>query len=236
MRHDIHPARLLAFALLCVLACHIGAFALDIAALKFGYLRGWPYATGNYWLGRPLPPGTFCLAPGGIPATLAEIVDIAIWPYDKRPAPVAFWGLEEFSLSLDLNIIFACLLAQLGTPALLLGLRQTRRKFCLRKVHLLRALCLGIPFFAASFIAVQAACSLAAWLIENPYTDRGAQAAAGAAVILSTEILWWWCFCRRYLKAPHALGVACAGALIAALLCVLLALLIHSNLLWNLLA
>ncbi len=245
MRHEIQPVRLLAFALLCLLVCHIGAFATDIAALKFGYLDGWPYASGRLmpiWPGMtpppaamPLPPGVIFLAPGGVPVTFEQIADLAIWPYGMRAASTPFGRPYGMSLSFQLEIIGACALAQLGTPALLLGLRQTRRQFRLRKVHILRALCLGIPFFAASFVAVQLACSLTTWLFVGALADRGAQATVGAAVFLSAQVFWWWCFCSRYLKAPHALGVACAGAIIAALLCVILALLVHSNLLWSLL-
>ena len=246
MRHEIQPMRLLAFSLLCLLVCHTGAFALDVAAVRFGYLGGWQYASGSsfaFSIGVTLtpaappatPPGALFVAPGGIPVTPDQIMELAVWPYGVHPGSGPTWMPGGLSLSLDLQIILACALAQCGTPTLLLGLRQTRHQFRLRKVHILRALCLGIPFFAASFVAVQLACSLAAWVALGIFLDRGALAAVGAAVFLSAEIFWWWCFCSRYLKAPHALGVACSGAIIAALLCVILALLSHSNLLWSLL-
>lgn len=239
MIHEIKPASLLLFVLLTLVLGHFGAIGADLLALRFGFLGGWGRSGGPWTFSYgasltppPPPPGTLFVALSG-PVSAGDLIELAVWPYGTQPGAAPF--RPGPALSLDLEVIIACGLAQLGTPALLIGLRQTRRKFRLRKVHVLRAVCLGVPFFVALFLIVQLAVQLVGALLSwrGNFLGAGGQATVGAVVFLSIEVLWWWCFCRRYLKAPHALGLACAGAALAALLCMLLGLVLHAGLLWT---
>lgn len=243
MSHEIVPSRLLVFAILSVLVLHIGAICIVLSATRFGFVSGW-WPQSQFFVSYRVPIGSALPPPSnglwlynGTPVSLDDLAPLITWPY------VGFIGIpvgtgQIVGVRLSADEILACALAQFGTPFVLLMLPQTRRMHRLREVHILRAVCLGIPFAACVYVVLQLPIILKALVLPNVYIS-GQDAAivvSCAGVFLILQTLWWWSFCRGYLRIPHALGVACAGSAIGALACILAAVILNAGVLMRLLA
>lgn len=240
MVHEVRVGRLLLFAAALFLLMHVLAASLAIAATKYGDLRFWQPAAVRAYNANPPPtnnlrpptapwtppPNALFFAPNGWAVTLEDVIHLALWPYDTAPG-FRLAGGAVIGVQLSSEIIFACLFVQLGTPLLLLCLRQTRRTFRLRKVHILRAMCLGVPFYVLAFTlanSVVGACVLLDVVPAWTHEGKVLLISLGIGVFLLCLVLWWWCFARAYLRAPHALGIAIAGSTISVLLFAMIAL------------
>lgn len=240
MVHPIVPGRLVVFALAIVASCHVLAVALVLVALRYGVLVDWtppPYtAAMSRWAATPPPGVPFFSRQFQVHAS--DLVQLAVCPYGTTPQfPLASGARIGVTLSLDGTL--AVVLTALGPALLLVGLRQTRRQFRLRKLHLLRSALLGVPFAIASFLtmdAVAGAFVLAGAVSAWDQNGRLILGLIGAATLLIVQTLWWWSFTRCYLRAPHALGIACAGELLGGLLTIGLALATGSRLLHDIIS
>lgn len=247
MEHPVRPGRLVIFALGALLATHLLTGAMAVMALRFFWLGGWlpvrAYQNQNWAVtsapetGQSWMDGAVFTAAGAYQVTWEDVLVLVSWPYNTQPG--AWLGGFRFGIDLNAQAIAACLCAQLGTPLLLLGLRQTRRRFRLRPEHVLRGVCLGVPFFLISYVIVQCAIGSAMLVFQlDPWSIRGRErlGLTGAGAFLLAQTLWWWSFARLYLRAPHALGISVAGAVLGGLVCVLGALLLDLQVLYQFLA
>lgn len=235
MEHPVRPVRLAVFALGTLLGAHLLTGAMAVLALRFFWLGGWlpvrayqvqPWALPSVGPGASGWNSVVFSTSRGDQVTLEDLAWLLAWPYNTQPG--AWFGMFRIGIDLNAQAILMCLCAQLGPPLLLLGLRQTRKRFRLRPEHVLRSVCLGVPFFVASYVIVQCAIGSAMLLGIQVWTMRGRELLGliGAAAFVLAQTAWWWSFVRMYLRAPHALGISIAGAVLGGLVCVLAALLL----------
>jgi hypothetical protein len=244
MSHQIVPSRLLIFAILSVLALHIGAICTVLSATRFGFVSGW-WPQSQFFVSYRVPIGSSPPPPpsnglwlyNGTPVSFDDLAPLITWPY------VGFTGIpigtgQIVGVRLSADEILACALAQFGTPFVLLMLPQTRRKHRLREAHILRAVCLGIPFAACVYVVLQLPIIVKTLVLPNVYISGQDTVIAllCACIFLLLQTLWWWSFCRRYLHIPHAMGVAAAGSAIGAMVCILIAIILNAGVLMRLLA
>jgi hypothetical protein len=246
MEHEIRAGRLLAFAALFVLMVHLAAIATMIAAAWAPgiYLNGWrpqswvfpvpPTASSTPMPippPAPPPPGAIVLwHDQGKPVLLDDIRPLIVWPYDYSVSTASGRRIVSF----DYDVLIGCSAPMLGTPLVFLLLRQTRRRFKLRKLHLLRALCLSGPVVLVTTLLAptiaNAASGMAIWPWSRP---NQVMAIVAGTACFAYQTFWWWTFARRYLKAPHALGIAVCGVIIGGLLFAIFSL-VTGSLLYNL--
>lgn len=252
MEHDIVGRRLVVFVAASGLLLHFLAAAIVLYGAWRGLLTGWTpdsvvRAAASWTGGAPptppatSPPDTAFFAGGwwgtAWPVTWAEAGALVAWPYDH-----GFWltlpGVPSMWVTTDGAMIAGCIIVQAGTPAVLLGLRQTRRRFRLRSVHLIRGLCLAAPL-VFTILVLGGTITNGVWLAwQGDPSDthvRLGLAATSCGVCLAVSICWWWMFTRWYLKAPHAFGIALAGGIIGSALALLVAVMLKLQALFELL-
>lgn len=248
MEHPVRPERLMLFVCITILLAHMLSSVLALLALRFVTLAGWsPSVQFGYGFGGParyqgrgaefLQTVAFKSAYGYL-VTWGDAFMLACWPYGTQPWVTLPGGLYIF-FALHWEWPCVCLLAQVGPAMLLLGLRQTRRQFLVRPAHVLRGACMSAPFVIAAYVVLQAII-LGMFIIARAggrfWWAEFFLAKPLTASFLLMQTLWWWSFCRAYLRAPHALGIAVAGTILGALLCMLLAILVEARMLYQLLA
>lgn len=241
MSHPIMPARLLLFAAITALVLHVSATGFILAAARFGRIEGWwpqtVYLSYRIPMNSPQPPAVQGLWDyNGSPVFFSDLLPLIAWPY--RIAALDLGGGYFLPLRLYPSEAFACWAAQLGTPLAVVLLPQTRRKYRVRKLHILRAICLSVPFAACAYLLLQIPIVTKTLLLPNIYiSGQDIMLVVGCgSTFLFGQILWWWCFCRAYLRIPHALGVALVGAILGALVCTLIAIPLNADVLMRLLA
>jgi hypothetical protein len=227
MEHPIRVGRLILFVVLLGAAFHFLSVAGTItAACSPGvYLYGWQpkswsmvtYTANGARIVSPSPPGSIVLwHDRGLPVVLDDVVPLVVWPYRARisrtTSGVGFSMLDGVALA-------GGMAPALGTPLVFLMLRQTRRQFKLRKLHLFRAVLLSGPAVLTTMMIGSLITAIGGGIARWPWNGPNVPViiAAGSACFAYTTF-WWWTFGNRYLKAPHALGIAVCGVIIGGLL------------------
>lgn len=225
MHHPVRPARLLVVALASPLLAHLicaGARivrqGLDAAAA--GTLYAWTPPPPPR---PPPPPGPGFMGFGGWagppPFGLPDALAIVAWPYE----PTA--SLFSYHAGYALATVAWCAAVALAVPATIGLLRQTMRAARVRPVHLVRGVGLSVApvtalasaAIAAPLVAYELALRGGGWSGRLPEVAPAAGWLAAALALAA----WWASFTRRYLRLPHAGWVALAGAVIGALLAVI---------------
>lgn len=248
MEHDVRPMRLLQFVLFTLAAMHLLSVAMSLLAMRFAGLGWWrPTPTlydiarsmqGYDGIGADVLRAVLFTTSHRYQVSVADLATVLILPYNVQFG-VRVSTIEVRSLWLPWPGLIGCILAQIVMAVFLLSMRQTRRQFRVRPAHILRGMCMSLPFVLFAYVALQALTSAVVSLLGISPWYLGHEFALSrpfAAAFLVAQSLWWWGFCRAYLRAPHALGIALAGTILGALLCFIVAVALDARTLLYLLA